>query len=276
MSRGEVEAAHRSGTATAARRCGDFFAVSGASGEDVRVEGDLRRVAGPRRRHDRRPPDDRGRRGAARRRRACADGELVVEGDVGDFAGAGMRGGRLVVRRLRRPPARRRLAGRARRHARRRDLRARRRGRGGRRRPAPRARSPSPGASATSPGCARSRARSSLSAGSAPTRAPACGARSIVAMAPATLLPPTPGLHVPPAVPAPVPAPPARARPARDRRADRGQLYALERRRRRPPTRRDPDPGVRARARVAPRRPPSPARRGRPRADRARPDGATR
>jgi formylmethanofuran dehydrogenase subunit C len=76
---------------------GELFAVSGAGGQDVRVEGDLTRVgglgagmaggcltvagrAGP---HV----------GAGMR-----DGELVVEGDAGDWAGAEMRGGRLVVR----------------------------------------------------------------------------------------------------------------------------------------------------------------------------------
>src|ERR671938_506950 len=77
-------------------RMGEFFAVSG-SGDDVRVEGDLRRVkfvgagmtsgrltvAGGVGMHA----------GAGMR-----GGELHVEGDAGDWAGAGMRGGRLVVR----------------------------------------------------------------------------------------------------------------------------------------------------------------------------------
>jgi formylmethanofuran dehydrogenase subunit C len=76
---------------------GDFFAVSGDGGQDVRVEGDLRRVkflgagmsagrlivAGDAGMHT----------GAGMR-----GGELVVEGDVGDFAGVDIRGGRLVVR----------------------------------------------------------------------------------------------------------------------------------------------------------------------------------
>jgi formylmethanofuran dehydrogenase subunit C len=76
---------------------GDFFAVSGDADEELRVEGDLRRVkflgagmtagrvivAG-----------DAGMHAGAEMR----GGELVVEGDVGDFAGTGMRGGRLVVR----------------------------------------------------------------------------------------------------------------------------------------------------------------------------------
>jgi formylmethanofuran dehydrogenase subunit C len=75
----------------------DFFSVSGAGGEELRMEGDLRRVkflgagmsggrlivAGDAGMHT--GADMRG-------------GELVVEGDVGDFAGTGMRGGRLVVR----------------------------------------------------------------------------------------------------------------------------------------------------------------------------------
>src|SRR5215207_7979006 len=76
---------------------GDFFAVSGNGDEELRLEGDLRRVkflgagmtagrltvAGDAGMHT--GADMRG-------------GELVVEGDVGDFAGVGMRGGRLVVK----------------------------------------------------------------------------------------------------------------------------------------------------------------------------------
>jgi formylmethanofuran dehydrogenase subunit C len=75
----------------------DFFAVSGDGDEELRVEGDLRRVkfvgagmtagrltvAG-----------DAGMHTGAEMR----GGELIVEGDVGDFAGTGMRGGRLIVR----------------------------------------------------------------------------------------------------------------------------------------------------------------------------------
>jgi formylmethanofuran dehydrogenase subunit C len=93
--RGEVEALtvwHGNQRA----QVGDFFAVSGDGGQEVRVEGDLRRVkflgagmgagrlvvAG-----------DAGMRTGAGMR----GGELVVEGDVGDFAGVDMRGGRLVV-----------------------------------------------------------------------------------------------------------------------------------------------------------------------------------
>src|ERR687895_2656002 len=77
-------------------RLGEFFAVSGA-GDDVRLEGELRRVrfvgAGM----------------TAGRLTVAGDvgmhagsgmrgGELHVEGDAGDWAGAGMRGGTLVVR----------------------------------------------------------------------------------------------------------------------------------------------------------------------------------
>ena len=58
-------------------RVGDFFAVSG-SGDDVRLEGDLRRVH--------------------RIGTGMTAGRLTVEGDVGDWAGAEMRGGTLVVR----------------------------------------------------------------------------------------------------------------------------------------------------------------------------------
>jgi formylmethanofuran dehydrogenase subunit C len=76
---------------------GELFAVSGAGEEDVRIEGDLRRVsrlgeamaggcltlAGGAGMHV----------GAGMR-----GGELLVEGDAGDWAGAALRGGRLVVR----------------------------------------------------------------------------------------------------------------------------------------------------------------------------------
>ncbi len=77
-------------------RLDDFFAISG-TGDDVRLEGDLRRVkyvgagmtggrltvAGGVGMHA----------GAG-----MGGGELHVEGDAGDWAGAGMRGGMLVVR----------------------------------------------------------------------------------------------------------------------------------------------------------------------------------
>ncbi len=75
---------------------GELFAVSGAGAQDVRVVGDLVRVAGL-------GASMTGGRltlagsagphvGAGMR-----GGELMVEGDVGDWAGAEMRGGRLIV-----------------------------------------------------------------------------------------------------------------------------------------------------------------------------------
>src|SRR5215207_2168912 len=72
-------------------RVGEFFTVSGAGDDDVRIEGDLGRVklVGA---------------GMTAGRLTLAGGagmrggELHIEGDVGDWAGAGMRGGRLVVR----------------------------------------------------------------------------------------------------------------------------------------------------------------------------------
>jgi formylmethanofuran dehydrogenase subunit C len=56
----------------------DFFTVSGNGDDELRIEGDLRRVKFL-------GADMRG-------------GELVVEGGVGDFSGVGMRSGRLVVK----------------------------------------------------------------------------------------------------------------------------------------------------------------------------------
>jgi formylmethanofuran dehydrogenase subunit C len=78
-------------------RVGDLFAVAGGGTDDVRVEGDLGRVAGLA-------------AGMAGGRLTIAGaagphvgagmtgGEIVVEGDAGDYAGAEMRGGRIVVR----------------------------------------------------------------------------------------------------------------------------------------------------------------------------------
>jgi formylmethanofuran dehydrogenase subunit C len=75
----------------------DLFDVSGGGSDDVRLEGDLSRVAGLG-------------TGMAGGRLTIAgdagahvgagmqDGEIVVEGDAGGWAGAGMSGGRLVVR----------------------------------------------------------------------------------------------------------------------------------------------------------------------------------
>jgi len=75
---------------------GDLFAVSGDGAEDVRVVGDLVRVAGL----------GTGMTGGRLTVEGSAgphvgagmsDGEMIVEGDVGDWAGAEMRGGRLIV-----------------------------------------------------------------------------------------------------------------------------------------------------------------------------------
>jgi formylmethanofuran dehydrogenase subunit C len=78
-------------------RVGEFFAVSGAGEDDVRIEGDLRRVklvgAGMTAGRLTVAGDVGMHAGAGMR-----GGELHVEGDAGDWAGAGMRGGRLVVR----------------------------------------------------------------------------------------------------------------------------------------------------------------------------------
>lgn len=105
MSAAEIERLDvRHGNRRAAVR--ELFAVAGGGTDDVRIEGDLRRVsglgsgmaggrltiAGPVGAHV----------GAGMR-----GGEIVVEGDAGDWAGAEMRGGRLVVR----GAAGRRLAG---------------------------------------------------------------------------------------------------------------------------------------------------------------------
>lgn len=76
---------------------GDLFAVAGSGSDDVRVEGDLGRVAGL------------GSAMAGGRLTIAGDagphlgagmagGEIVVEGDAGDYAGAEMRDGRIVVR----------------------------------------------------------------------------------------------------------------------------------------------------------------------------------
>ena len=95
LSRGEIEALalwHGNRRATV----GEWFAVSGAGADDVRVAGDLGRVTGLG-------------TGMAGGRLTLAgsagahvgagmrDGELIVEGDVGDWAGAEMDGGRLIV-----------------------------------------------------------------------------------------------------------------------------------------------------------------------------------
>ncbi|HEY7622564.1 MAG TPA: formylmethanofuran dehydrogenase subunit C [Solirubrobacteraceae bacterium] len=78
-----------------ATRVGEFFAVSG-NGDDVRLEGDLRRVkfvgAGMTAGRLTVAGDVGMHAGAGMR-----GGELQVEGDAGDWAGAGMGGGTLVV-----------------------------------------------------------------------------------------------------------------------------------------------------------------------------------
>jgi len=75
---------------------GELFDVSGAGAEDVRVAGDLGRVAclGAGMTGGRLTVE-----GSAGPHAGAAmqDGELIVEGDAGDCAGAEMRGGRLVV-----------------------------------------------------------------------------------------------------------------------------------------------------------------------------------
>ena len=76
---------------------GDFFTVAGSGDDEVRVEGDLRRVkyvgsgmSGGRLT----VAGDVGMHAGA----GMTGGELVIEGDAGDWAGAAMRGGRLIVR----------------------------------------------------------------------------------------------------------------------------------------------------------------------------------
>jgi len=96
LRRGEIEAlAVWEGNRRA--QVGDFFAVSGDRSDQLRIEGDLRRVkflgAGMTAGRLTVAGDAGMHAGAGMR-----GGELVVEGDVADFAGVGMRGGRLVVR----------------------------------------------------------------------------------------------------------------------------------------------------------------------------------
>ena len=96
LSRSEIEALelwHGNRRATV----GELFDVSGAGEQDVRIAGDLARVAGL----------GTGMTGGRLTLAGSAgphvgarmeDGELLVEGDVGDWAGAEMHGGRLTVR----------------------------------------------------------------------------------------------------------------------------------------------------------------------------------
>ena len=96
MSAAEIERLElRHGNRPAA--VGELFTVAGGRADDVRIEGDLVRVAGVG-------------AGMAGGRLTIAGragphagagmegGKILVEGDAGDFAGAEMRGGRLVVR----------------------------------------------------------------------------------------------------------------------------------------------------------------------------------
>jgi len=96
LSRSEIERLElRHGNRPAA--LGDLFAVSGDGEQDVRVDGDLARVAGLGAGMTGGRLTLAGRAGA-HVGAGMQDGEIVVEGDAGDWAGAEMRGGRLVVR----------------------------------------------------------------------------------------------------------------------------------------------------------------------------------
>ena len=78
-------------------RVGELFAVAGGGTDDVRVAGDLARVAGLGAGMAGGRLTIAGRAGA-HVGAGMTGGEIVVEGDAGDWAGAEMRGGRLVVR----------------------------------------------------------------------------------------------------------------------------------------------------------------------------------
>ena len=218
----------------------DFFAVSGNGDEELRVEGDLRRVkflgAGM---TDGRltVAGDAGMHTGADMR----GGELVVEGDAGEFAGTGMRGGRLVVR------------GSAGHHL------------GG---AYPGERTGMRGGEILVHGDAGDQVGAGLRRGLiavAGRLGDAAGLRMLAGTIVARRRAWRPDRRgdaaghdrrhvagdaaahlrlrvlVPAALPAPVPAPPARAGPAPDRRADRGPLRALVRRRARAAAGRDPD-----------------------------------
>ena len=205
---------------------GEFFDVSGAGEEDVRVVGHVVRVAGLG-------------TGMAGGRltiegsagphvgAGMAGGELVVEGDAGDWAGAEMHGGRLVVR----GSAGRSLGGA---YA---GTRAGMdggeilvHGDAGEQVGAGLRRGLIAVAGRVGAAAGLSALAGTIVAFGAVGAHPGAGMRraSIVAMTSPTLLPTyAAACSVPPAVPAPVPAPAARARPARHRRADRGPLHAL-------------------------------------------------
>lgn len=76
---------------------GELFAVSGEGGEDVRVDGDLTRVAGLGAGMSGGRMTVTGHAGS-HAGAGMRGGELLVDGDAGDWAGAEMQGGRLVVR----------------------------------------------------------------------------------------------------------------------------------------------------------------------------------
>ncbi len=96
LSRAEIE---RLGLRHGNRRAkvGELFDVSGPGEEDVRVAGDLVRVAGLGAGMTGGRLTVAGNAGA-HVGAGMLDGELIVEGDAGDWAGAEMRGGRLTVR----------------------------------------------------------------------------------------------------------------------------------------------------------------------------------
>jgi formylmethanofuran dehydrogenase subunit C len=74
----------------------ELFDVAGGGTDDVRIEGDLARVAGLGSEMAGGRLTIAGRAGP-HLGAGMAGGEIVVEGDAGDFAGAEMRGGRLVI-----------------------------------------------------------------------------------------------------------------------------------------------------------------------------------
>jgi len=96
MSAAEIERIElRHGNRPAALR--ELFAVAGGGTDDLRVAGDLSRVAGLGKGMAGGRLTIDGRAGA-HLGAGMTDGEIVVEGDAGDFAGAEMHGGRIVVR----------------------------------------------------------------------------------------------------------------------------------------------------------------------------------
>jgi formylmethanofuran dehydrogenase subunit C len=76
---------------------GELFSVDGDMSDDLRIEGDLRRVSGLGAGMAGGRLTIAGRAGP-HTGAGMTGGEIVVEGDAGDWAGAEMRGGRIVVR----------------------------------------------------------------------------------------------------------------------------------------------------------------------------------